>query len=307
MGNERDLIYNHLVVDGSFLLYSSIPYKPDTHVGPHMATYVFIKRVAELVERLRCDAVTVAWDGGIPANRKLAVPEYKSNRKAPSADQQERRDLVAMNAAFLREHILPHVAVRSVMVKGMEADDLIFGLCSVAQRQVKILSLDMDLSQLVSNKVTLVRPGKDDITETSIRNYCLDDKYGIYPRFGSDVVLFKALRGDPSDAIKPVMKPREVKKLWDVMLSRGMNPSPETARSIAQELNIALSNQFEANYTAVDLVRSGVAGDAIAAALAALATRPTFNENDLFLAFSSTGMNPAYLHSASSVLQSLSR
>lgn len=302
------MIYNHLVVDGSFLLYSSIPYKPEHETGPHMATYVFLKRIGELVERHRFDAVTVAWDDGIPQRRRDAVPGYKTNRAAPkSKDHQERRNLVSLNASFLREHILPHAAIRSMIVKGLEADDLIYGMCSIATKRLSILSLDMDLSQLVSSNVTLLRPGKTDITLATVTSYCLDDKYQIYPRTPSDIVLFKALRGDPSDSIKPAMKPKAVKALWDTMISRGMNPCPETAKQLADELNLKLESNFENNYVAVDLIRSGVAGDAIAAALGCLDTAVTYDENKLFQAFSSTGMNPGYLHSAASVLQSLVR
>lgn len=309
MGDQPNLIFNHLIVDGSFLLYSSIPYKPETDVGPHMATYVFLKRIVEWVDRLHVDAVTVAWDSGVPERRRLAVPTYKAGRRGQSEEQENRRNLVKLNVEFIRNHILPHAAIRSAAVNGLEADDVIYGLCQVSPRKVHVLSLDMDLSQLVTDNVSLVRPGKETITSTSIRGHCLDvvKDFNVFPRTPSDVVLFKALRGDPSDSIKPVVRPKQLAQIWTHMISRGVNPSPESIRSLSRELGIELPAQFEQNYNAVDLVRSGVAGDAIAAAIATLNTRPSFNENDLFSAFASTGMNPGYLHPFTGVLQLLAR
>lgn len=299
---------SHLIVDGSNLLYRSIPYKPDTAVGPHMPTYVFLKRIAETAERTYAKHVTVCWDGGTPPNRLAACPNYKANRKTPNKEKEDRKAQFQVNQDFLKEHILGPAAVRSITQRGMEADDLIFGFSSVVNmtsEKAFILSADMDLSQLVNKQTTLIPPGKDWLTDTTLPRMVMDDTYGIMPRFPSDVVLFKALRGDPADNIKPVVKPKVALRIWEEMLRTGTSPAPESIRLMCSRIGIDLDPQFERNFTAVDLIRSGVAGDAIGVALAAMAAPATFKEGDLFDAFSTTGMNPSALHAITSVLQCL--
>lgn len=294
----------HLIIDGNNLLHMSIPYNPKDAVGPHMAAYNFLKGVSEWIRRTGSTSVIVCWDDGMPARRRELCPDYKKNRSVKTPKDRERFDDFGRNKEFLMG-ILPYFATRILSVPGFEADDLIYGLCAASSGAVSIVSGDLDMSQLVSDRVTLYRPGKQKINASTIGSLVLDEKYAVYPRSGADVVLFKALRGDPSDNIKPVMKPRAVCSLWNVMLAENLPPTVATAKALSERLGLGMGQDFDNHFAVVDLVRSGVAGAAIGHAVACYASNVFFNETVIFQKFIDIGIVPGYIHALSPAFQLL--
>lgn len=293
----------NLVVDGNYLLHISIPYKPEEKVGPHASSYNFIRALSEWTRKTWAGTVIVCWDDGIPVRRRELCPTYKTNR-SKTKDPARYEDFTR-NREFLRS-ILSDFAVRSISVPGMEADDLIYGLCTASAGRVAIMSGDMDLSQLVSDKVTLYRPNKPKIDSDSIKDVVLNEDYNIHPRTPQDVVLFKALRGDPSDNIKPVIKPRVTCKLWEEVCRIGIRPTIPAVRELAEKMGIEIGPEFEKNYTVVDLSRSGVAGDAIAHSFHILSQRQSFNEVEILRKFLAISILPGYIHALLPPFQTLS-
>lgn len=261
-----------------------------------MASYNFISHISKLITKLFSRRMTVCWDSGVPASRRQNVPTYKESRIKHTQDKDRvRSESFGRNRSFL-QGILPHFAVRSLSQPGLEADDLIFGCCQADRGRVVIVSGDMDLAQLVSSRVRLDRPGKGIIDERTIHSVILDTSYDIRPRKGQDVVLFKALRGDPSDSIPPLVKPRHVCQFWDVLTREGLEPTIPVAKTICERLGIDLPAQFEKHYTCVDLLRSGVAADAISAAIQSLQAPTRLDENVILQKLLDVGIQPGYVH-----------
>lgn len=291
MGNEL-----HLVVDGSFVLHQAIPYNSKEEVGPHVSSYNFIRNLSLLSARLRARRITVCWDGGVPESRRVNCPSYKKSRVKVSSGDRSRYESFGRNSVFLRQ-LLPLLSVRSIVVPGFEADDLIFG-CVAASKNCRtvIVSGDMDLAQLISASVEFHRPGKPPITESNIQDIVLDSNYDIRPRTGKDVVIFKALRGDSSDSIPPMIKPKSMCRLWEKMRQESLPPTVEAVRKACLDLGIEVSTQFEKNMIVVDLVRSGVAAEAVSAVLASLGSPTSLNESDIYNKLLDVGIQPGYVH-----------
>ncbi len=288
MGHDR-----HLVVDGNFLLHTSIPYSPDDAVGPHRSSYNFLKRIANTAEALSATRISVCWDAGIPARRRQLCPEYKKNREVKNNKDRTRHEDFARNRDFIRS-VLPFFAVRQLVYEGMEADDLIYGIATLNRGYTHIYSGDMDLLQLVSSTVTLHR-GRD---KTSIRletlgSYVLDKNYDIRPTAPRDIVGFKALRGDPSDNIPPICKPRSVCQMWP---HRGDSSLP-ALKQAASRVGVEIPASIDDRYSVVDLARSGVAADAISLAVVAAGSTVRLHEDEIIKKFVEVGIVPGYIHS----------
>ena len=140
------------------------------------------------------DAVVVAFDH--PHNqRKLDHPEYKANR---AHDPELRGHLDA-----LADHVAAS-GLHTVVQHGVEADDLLAATAEACTRRrwhCVVLSSDRDLTALVCDHVTLMRPRS---TMSDMRVYdpaAVRREYGVAPEQYTDLA---ALRGDPSDGLAGV-------------------------------------------------------------------------------------------------------
>lgn len=137
------------------------------------------------------DAVFVAFDH--PVNqRKRDFPEYKANR---IEDLELRRHLDR-----LREH-LDDCGFTVAVEPGAEADDLLAAAadaCTASGWHCAILSSDRDLTALVSDSVTLLRP-RGTMADLRVEDpAAVQREYGVRPDQYADLA---ALRGDPSDGL----------------------------------------------------------------------------------------------------------
>lgn len=140
------------------------------------------------------DAVVVAFDH--PDNqRKVDFPEYKANRVS-DPDLRVHLDVLVDQVASTGLHAVVH--------PGAEGDDLLAATadaCTARGWRCVVLSSDRDLTALVSDTVTLMRPRA---TMSDVRVYdpaAVEREYGVRPDQYTDLA---ALRGDPSDGLAGV-------------------------------------------------------------------------------------------------------
>ncbi len=135
------------------------------------------------------------WDGDESSlARKLIYPQYKSNRNLDTNQEQENSFTEQKDRV---KQYLEEAFIRQIIVDNNEADDLIAYYCQISEDEHKtIFSGDKDLTQLISDKVSLYSPS----TKMTYKN---GDKIKIYhydiPH--SNMITYKILAGDKSDNI----------------------------------------------------------------------------------------------------------
>ena len=72
----------------------------------------------------------------------------------------------------------------------------------------------------------------------------------------------------------------------------------DNVRKLATNLDIDISDQYERNLIAVDLRRSGVAGDAIAHATGALSRPVAASDSEIYQKFLEVQIQSGYLHAS---------
>src|ERR1044071_8142281 len=138
------------------------------------AIYGFIKMLAKMQARVKPTHVAVAWDGGLDAQRMALHPEYKAQRPASPADFDRQISEI--------QEYLEHAGLPSCQEDGIEADDVICGLCQEALKegyQVVIDRSDKDFMQLVSERVGILNP--NDKSETIWGAAEIKAKMGVPP------------------------------------------------------------------------------------------------------------------------------
>lgn len=162
---------------------------------PTWAVYGFFKSVFDLLknQKLKADAIAVAFDVSHVTFRTEKFAEYKSNRSAMPDDMQAQMSLIYKG---LKAFNIP------VYTKeGFEADDVIGTIskraCELGHK-VLILTGDQDAFQLVDKEgcVKVIIPVKGELIEYDWNK--IYEKLGVYP---NQVIDYKGLRGDKSDCI----------------------------------------------------------------------------------------------------------
>jgi DNA polymerase-1 len=163
-----------------------------SHIG---GVYHFINTLRRFLEEHNHDKVVVFWDGDSNSSiRKSIYPQYKGNRRQ---DMNEYKYESYLQQKARVKMYLEEVFVRQVEMVNNEADDLIAYYCQVAtNEQIIIFSGDKDLTQLISEKVTIFSP----VSKTYYKNgsKITINKVDI-PHY--NVTLTKVFTGDKSDNI----------------------------------------------------------------------------------------------------------
>ncbi len=186
-----------VLVDGSSYLYRAFHAMPDLRgpAGqPTGAIRGMVNMLAALQKEHPADYAVCVFDASGPTFRDAIYPDYKANR-SPMPDD-------------LRAQIEPiHEVVRLLgwtvlAVPGIEADDVIGTLARQAAAQgvqVLISSGDKDLSQLVTERITII----------DTMNGKRRDVAGVTAEFGvppAQMIDFQALVGDTVDNVPGVHK-----------------------------------------------------------------------------------------------------
>lgn len=175
-----------------FRSFYAIRYLSDASGRPVNALYIFTKLLLELQERYPTRRGAMLFDCGKVEFRLKLNPEYKANRPPMPEDLKAQMPRIKeMAAAF---------GWNQYAVPGFEADDLIGAIAaSCPEREIRIVSSDKDLSQLVTEKVKLVSPAggnKGGFEERGIAEVL--GKFNVPPE---KIVDFLALVGDSVDNI----------------------------------------------------------------------------------------------------------
>ena len=161
---------------------------------PTNAIYGFIKMLAKMREAVEPTHLAVIWDGGLAAERKKLLPEYKAQR--PSMPEDLDKQISGIQT------YLDAANVPSFCQDGVEADDLIATVARMAAQEkyrVIIASSEKDFMQLVSPQIGLLNP--NDKTETIWTAEQVHTKTGVSP---GQIIDWLSLIGDSVDNIPGV-------------------------------------------------------------------------------------------------------
>jgi len=186
-----------LLVDGNNLFKIGFHGAKDVfNNGDHVGgVYHFVNILRKFLEEHNHDKVVVFWDGESNSSiRKSIYPQYKENRRESMNEYKYESYLYQRSRV---KQYLEEIFVRQIEVEDNEADDLIAYYCKISKdEQIIIFSADKDLTQLISENVTIYSP----ITKQYFKN---GDMISInkvdIPHY--NVLVTKVFTGDKSDNI----------------------------------------------------------------------------------------------------------
>lgn len=182
-----------LLVDGHHLAYRTfhaLRGLTTSRGEPVQAVYGFAKSLLKALKE-DGDAVIVVFDAKAPSFRHEAYGGYKAGR-APTPEDFPRQ------LALIKE-LVDLLGLARLEVPGYEADDVLASLAKKAEKEgyeVRILTADKDLYQLLSDRIHVLHPEGYLITPA-----WLWEKYGLRPDQWAD---YRALTGDESDNLPGV-------------------------------------------------------------------------------------------------------
>ena len=186
-----------LLVDGNNLIKIGFHGVKDYfHNGQHIgAIWHFLNTLRRFLEENNYNKVVVFWDSDTNSSqRRLLYPKYKLNRRDLSNEfKQESYEGQKQRV----KQYLEEMFVRQVQVEHSEADDLIAYYCKISEDENKtIFSSDRDLTQLISEKVSIYSPSAKRYYKNGDTIKMSDFEVPHY-----NVKTIKILTGDSSDNI----------------------------------------------------------------------------------------------------------
>ena len=170
-------------------------YNDGAHVG---GVFHFVNILRKFLEEHNHDKVVVFWDGDSNSSiRKSIYPPYKANRRQDMNEYKYESYLYQKSRV---KQYLEEIFVRQVEMVSNEADDLIAYYCKISKDEnIIIFSADKDLTQLISERVTIYSP----ISKQYFKNgdMITINKVDI-PHY--NVLLTKIFTGDKSDNISGI-------------------------------------------------------------------------------------------------------
>ena len=121
------------------------------------AVYIFHNMVRKLIQTHKPDYLAAIYESMGPTFRDVEFADYKANRAETPPELTEQIPLVRKLLVAMKIPVLEYPS--------FEADDVIGALARrYAERgfEVVIVSSDKDLMQLVTDKITMLNPAKDD-------------------------------------------------------------------------------------------------------------------------------------------------
>jgi len=186
-----------LLVDGNNLLKIGFHgvkefYYKGKHVG---GVWHFLNTLRKFLEEHNYNKVVVFWDSKTSSSqRRLIYPKYKLNRK--SSETESKEESFAEQKQRIKQY-LEEMFVRQMETEQAEADDLIAYYCQISLDEEKtIFSSDRDLTQLISEKVSIYSPSKKQYYKHGDKIKLTDIEIPHY-----NVKTVKILTGDSSDNI----------------------------------------------------------------------------------------------------------
>ena len=186
-----------LLVDGNNLVKIGFHGVKDYyHNGKHIgALWHFVNTIRRFIDEQNFDKVVVMWDGDDNSSaRKLIYPQYKEQRR--DRDNEYKLDSFTEQKERIKQY-LEECYIRQINVDNNEADDLIAYYCQISENEQKtIYSGDKDLTQLISDKVSVYYPRTKETYQLGSKIKC-----DIYEFPHQNIKTYKILSGDKSDNI----------------------------------------------------------------------------------------------------------
>ncbi len=157
---------------------------------PTEAVFIFHNMVRKLMAAHKPDYLAAIFESTGPTFREAEFAAYKANRTETPPDLLEQIPLV--------RRLLEAMKIPVLEFPGFEADDVIGGLArryAANGYEVVIVTSDKDLMQLVTDKITMLNPAKEDAMYGPEQ---VKDFLGVAP---SQVADLLALKGDAVDNI----------------------------------------------------------------------------------------------------------
>jgi DNA polymerase I len=183
------------LVDGSgyiFRAFFALPQLNNSRGLPTNAVYGFVRMLLKLLKDAHPARLAIVFDSPKKTFRDDLFESYKANRTSPPND-------LVVQIPYIHRAV-EAFRIKSLMLEGYEADDLIGTLAARAARlkiETVIVTADKDFMQMVGPKVTLWDTMRD--RRTGARE--VRERLGVEPRA---VVDLMALMGDAIDNVKGV-------------------------------------------------------------------------------------------------------
>lgn len=186
-----------LLVDGNNLFKIGFHGVRDYyHKGNHIGgLYHFVNTLRRFIEEDNYDKVIVVWDGeNNSSQRRLIYADYKMNRRQSLNEQ--KKESYDWQMSRIKQY-LEDMFIRQLEVEGCEADDVIAYYCNISEDEHKtIFSSDKDLTQLISEKVTIYSPSEKKYLKQGEKINLKDISI---PH--ENIKTFKIISGDKSDNV----------------------------------------------------------------------------------------------------------
>lgn len=229
----------------------------------------FLKSIHKLCRESRYEYFpVVCWDEGVIKFRQSIYSGYKDHKNAENRDvkvystkEEEEEDKIFLHTLFwtklmLHTSILPLLGIPTVMVPGVEADDIVAFSAMNLRDKGLIVSNDADLFQLITDDIKVYKP----VTDTTYDKAKFIEKYDLLPEHYRDhFVLMKSMVGG-EDGIPHVHKglgekgASKIASKW--ILNEPMNPKIKNEVAILEKAEEVRRNQklmdlhyFQANAT----------------------------------------------------------
>ncbi len=182
------------IIDGSSYIYRAfyaIMGLTNSSGFPTGAIFGFNNMLKKVIQDIEPDLLVVAFDAKGPTFRHEQYSLYKANRKEMPEDLRPQIPKI--------KELVSAYNIKSIEAQGYEADDIIGTVASMAPDDVEVVIItgDKDMTQLVTERITLLDTMKDKVTDLDVVN----EKYGTT---GSGILQVFGLSGDSSDNIPGV-------------------------------------------------------------------------------------------------------
>lgn len=194
-----------LIVDTFYFMHRSFHAYPQDFMnskGEHTnITFGLAMSLMDLIEELEPSHIVCAWESEEqPSFRKELYPQYQITRaQMEPIEEKIFQDQIPRVIELIESFNIPRFTEN-----GFEGDDLIGTMATIASKEmdVVIATSDQDMIQLVNDKISVFRPGRQPfIPKMTFTPTTVFEKYGFEP---IKMIDYKALRGDPSDNIPGV-------------------------------------------------------------------------------------------------------
>jgi DNA polymerase-1 len=152
------------------------------------AVYIFNNMLRKLGKAHSPEYIAAVFESGAPTHRMAEFAEYKANRSEAPPDLAEQLPYVRRILEAMRIPILEY--------SGFEADDVIGTIARLGEAaglDVVIVSSDKDMMQLITDRVSMIDPAKDDLVYDALK---VKEFLGVAPAQVADQF---ALKGDAID------------------------------------------------------------------------------------------------------------